>query len=81
MVVENEDAQEEEKEDVPEPTQEKETENAQELAKEKGVDIVKNLENVVEQDVAKINNLYFIKLFIYYLPQNLHHLNPILIQV
>ena len=79
MVVENEDAQEEEKEDVPELTQEKE--NAQELAKEKGVDIVKNLENVVEQDVAKINNLYFIKLFIYYLPQNLHHLNPILIQV
>jgi hypothetical protein len=79
VVVENEDAQEEEKEDVPELTQEKE--NAQELAKEKGVDIVKNLENVVEQDVAKINNLYFIKLFIYYLPQNLHHLNPILIQV
>lgn len=58
MVVENEDAQEEEKEDVPELTQEKE--NAQELAKEKGVDIVKNLENVVEQDVAKINNLYLL---------------------
>ena len=55
MVVENEDAQEEEKEDVPEPTQEKETENAQELTKEKRVDIVKNLENVVEleQDVVK----------------------------